>query len=124
MVEYIPWSPANEVETIQGMTVGLMPIDDTLWSRGKCSYKMLLYMSCGIPVVVSPYGMNAEVLAKGSVGCAAASQSDWADTLLLLLGNREMGAEMGREGRRVVEASYSLRTLASRMAAYLLGFRR
>jgi glycosyltransferase involved in cell wall biosynthesis len=121
-VEYIPWSAENEARTIQEMTVGLMPIDDSLFSRGKCSYKMLLYMSCGVPVVVSPIGMNKEVLALGNVGFGAARDSEWYDALSWLLKNPEEGREMGTEGRRIVEENYSLHVLAPRLASYIRKF--
>ena len=121
-VEYIPWSFENEVKTIQEMSIGLMPIDDDAWGRGKCSYKMLLYMSCGLPVVVSPVGMNNEVLSKGTVGFGPRSVSEWADSLSWLLENQEKGNAMGMAGRKVVEDYYSLRLLAPQFAGYLRTF--
>jgi glycosyltransferase involved in cell wall biosynthesis len=123
-VEFIPWSPENEVQTIQEMSVGLMPIDDSLWSRGKCSYKMLLYMSCGVPVVVSPIGMNKEVLALGKVGFGPLSESDWVDNISWLLNNREDASQMGLAGKRLVDEHFSIRTLTPRLAAYLRKFPR
>jgi glycosyltransferase involved in cell wall biosynthesis len=120
--DFIRWSPDNEVRTIQEMSVGLMPIDDTPWSRGKCSYKMLLYMSCGVPVVVSPYGMNAEVLAQGSVGLGAKSCEDWVSAIRWMLENEDAAERMGENGRSVVEARYALTTLAEMMAGYLKKF--
>jgi glycosyltransferase involved in cell wall biosynthesis len=121
-VEYIPWSPANEVKTIQEMTAGLMPIDDSQWSRGKCGYKMLLYMSCGVPVVVSPFGMNQEVLQLGKVGFGARTELEWVESIGWLLDNPGQGREMGATGRNVVEERYSLNRLASRLGSYLRGF--
>lgn len=115
-VEYIKWSPGNDVETIQQMTIGLMPIEDTPWGRGKCSYKMLLYMSCGLPVVVSPVGMNNDVLALGNIGFAPRSESEWADALLWLLDNPAKAREMGSSGSRIVEENYSLHVLVPRFA--------
>jgi glycosyltransferase involved in cell wall biosynthesis len=123
-IEYIPWSPEAEVTAMQGMSVGLMPIEDSDWGRGKCSYKMLQYMSCGVPVVVSPVGMNNEVLAWGRSGFTASSASDWVDSINWLLNQPEKGREMGRVGRRVVEENYSLRILSPRLAAYLKEFSR
>ena len=70
-VDFVRWSPDNEAGVIQSMDIGIMPLPDTDWSRGKCSYKMLLYMACGLPVVVSPVGMNAQVLGMGKVGHGA-----------------------------------------------------
>ena len=123
-VEYIPWSPQNEVDTIQEMTIGLMPTEDSLWARGKCSYKMLLYMSCGVPVVVSPVGMNSDVLAAGNVGFGAKTDSEWTESILWLLDNADKAREMGHAGRKVVEERYSLRHIVPRLADYLKSFSR
>jgi glycosyltransferase involved in cell wall biosynthesis len=120
-LEYIPWSPENEVTTIQEMSVGLMPIDDSLWSRGKCSYKMLLYMACGVPVVVSPFGMNREVLALGKPGFGAIDDRSWSECLSWLLDNPENARQMGVAGRRIVEEHFSLRASAPRLAGFLKG---
>ncbi|HYJ91721.1 MAG TPA: hypothetical protein VEV84_10455, partial [Pyrinomonadaceae bacterium] len=65
---FVKWSPENEVELVRGMGVGLMPLDDSDWSRGKCGFKMIQYMSVGKPVVVSPFGVNKEILEMGNVG--------------------------------------------------------
>jgi glycosyltransferase involved in cell wall biosynthesis len=118
-VEFVRWSVENEVETVQKMRVGLMPIDDSLWSRGKCSYKMLLYMACGVPVVVSPVGMNNEVLALANVGFGPRSEQDWIDTISWLLDNPENAAQMGAAGRKTVEEHFSLDVLSPRLAEYL-----
>jgi glycosyltransferase involved in cell wall biosynthesis len=121
-VEYIPWSPENEVRTIQEMSVGLMPADDSLWARGKCSYKMLLYLSCGVPAVVSPVGMNQEVLSLGRVGFGPRSEAEWVDCLISLLENPEQAQQMGEHGRRVVEEQFSLQVLTPRLASYIKKF--
>jgi glycosyltransferase involved in cell wall biosynthesis len=120
-VEFIPWSPEVEVSSIQGMDVGIMPLEDSSWERGKCSYKMLQYMACGIACVVSPVGMNAQVLAMGDVGISAKSASQWADALVYLLESESARRAMGTVGRSVVEASFSLDVLAPRLAAALRG---
>lgn len=121
-VEYIPWSPENEVRTIQEMSVGLMPAEDSLWARGKCSYKMLLYLSCGVPAVVSPVGMNQEVLSLGRVGFGPRSETEWTDCLISLLENPEQAQQMGENGRRVVEEQFSLHVLTPRLAGYIRTF--
>jgi glycosyltransferase involved in cell wall biosynthesis len=122
-VEYAPYSREREVAHIQEMTVGIMPLDDSEWARGKCSFKMIQYMSCGIPVVVSRFGMNAEVLQKGDIGFGAAKPQDWVDALEALLVNQELRARMGRAGRAVVELHYSLEVLAPRLAKALVSSR-
>jgi glycosyltransferase involved in cell wall biosynthesis len=121
-VEFIEWSEEVEVETIQGMTVGLMPLDDTPWSLGKCSYKMLLYMACGVPAVVSPVGMNAEVLGKGPVGLGPRTEDEWVDALDSLLKDASSAGEMGRTGRRVVLADYGLGAVTPALASHLKAF--
>ncbi|HEY1937176.1 MAG TPA: glycosyltransferase family 4 protein [Candidatus Angelobacter sp.] len=121
-IEFIQWSPENEVQTIREMSVGLMPVDDSLWSRGKCSYKMLLYMACAVPVVVSAVGMNNEVLALGNVGFGSRSEQDWVDRIGWLLDYPEDAAQMGIEGRRIVNKHFSLTVLAPQLAAYLKKF--
>ncbi|GAK33537.1 glycogen synthase, Corynebacterium family [alpha proteobacterium Q-1] len=115
-VDYVRWSPENEVSALQDLSLGLMPIEDNDWSRGKCSYKMLTYMACGLPVVVSPIGMNAELLAMDEIGFGAATQGDWAEQITALLTNPDLGQKMGERGRRLVVAHFSLAHLSSRMA--------
>jgi len=115
-LEFHHWSEQTEVSLIQAMDIGLMPMEDTLWARGKCAFKMLQYMSCGLPVVVSPVGMNAEVLSMGDVGFRATTASDWVEGLTLLLENQELATKMGLEGRHLVERSFSVKAIAPRLA--------
>src|SRR3954462_8532359 len=119
-LEFVPWSPEIEVQTIQSMDIGIMPLRDTLWSRGKCSYKMLLYMSCGVPVVVSPVGMNAEILELGSIGESANSADDWISALEGLISNPKLAASMGEQGRVVALNKFSIEALAGKLAAEFL----
>lgn len=119
-LEFVPWSPEIEVQTIQSMDIGIMPLRDTLWSRGKCSYKMLLYMSCGVPVVVSPVGMNAEILEMASVGHAAANSDDWIAALEAVIQDSSKATAMGEHGRQVALKSFSIEALAGKLAAELL----
>jgi len=120
-VEFVPWSAAGELHTLQGMSAGLMPLDDSVASRGKCSLKMLLYMACGVPAVVSPVGANRDVLAHGDVALAASSDDDWVDALDALLRAPARAAALAARGRAVVEQSFSVRALAPRLAALLRG---
>lgn len=121
-VEFIPWSPDNEVATIQSMDIGIMPLMDTIFARGKCSYKMLLYMACGIPVIVSPVGMNNEVLALGRCGLAAATPQEWNDSLETLLGFSEERAHMGQIGRQIVETYFSISHTGTQLAHHLQAY--
>jgi glycosyltransferase involved in cell wall biosynthesis len=118
-VEFIPWSPEAEVRAIQGMSIGIMPLEDNLWNRGKCAYKMLLYMSCGVPVVVSPVGMNDELLRAAPIGRGARNTEEWVDALGELLCRPEGAADMGQRGRDLVVERFSVSAIAPRLAAQL-----
>jgi glycosyltransferase involved in cell wall biosynthesis len=117
--EYNPWTPETEVGEIQGMDIGLMPLEDSPWARGKCSFKMLQYMACSIPVVVSPVGMNQEVLVEGEVGMGPRCTREWVDALAGLVADSHLRRRLGVRGREIVEAKYSLRGLAPRLASIL-----
>ena len=119
-LDFVKWSENNEAAMVQKMDVGLMPLADDSWSRGKCSFKMLQYMACGIPVVVSPVGMNAEVLAKGNIGFKATSEKDWLDVLIYLYEDENRRAIMGKEGRRIVERDYCRTVVTELLAKTLL----
>jgi glycosyltransferase involved in cell wall biosynthesis len=121
-VEFVPWSASIEVAAMQGMALGIMPLQDTPWARGKCSFKMLSYMACGLPVVVSPVGMNREVLKQGDLGLAAGTSEAWVDALIDLLRDPDMRHRMGQEGRRVAVEKYSTRCLAPVLARALAEF--
>ncbi|MGC3964235.1 MAG: glycosyltransferase family 4 protein [Rhodocyclaceae bacterium] len=117
-VEFIRWSPETEITALQGAWCGLMPMPDTPWTRGKCSYKMLTYMSCAVPAVVSPWGMNADVLDQ-SEGALGARDHEWADVLLSLLRDPARIAPMGSAGRHTVQQLYAVDVLAGRLAQTL-----
>jgi glycosyltransferase involved in cell wall biosynthesis len=115
--KYVKWNEKTEVENFQDIDIGLMPLIDDEWSRGKCSYKMLLYMSCESPVVVSPVGMNREVLDKGNIGFGARDYySDWVESIEYLIKNETKRIEMGKFGRQVVQDNYSLDVLSKKMS--------
>ena len=110
------WSPDREIGLVQEMDVGIMPLEDTEWSRGKCGFKMLSYMAVGLPVVVSPVGVNQEILARDEVGFAARTAGDWYEALRRLYEDREMATRIGKAGRTVVEEHYSVERNAKLLA--------
>ncbi len=118
-VDFIPWSETTEVSASRGFDIGIMPLVDSEWDRGKCSYKMLLYMACGLPSVVSPIGMNVDVLSMGPVGLPAMTTAEWVSSLSELVEDAALRGHMGREARRVVVERFSLTALAPRLAAVL-----
>jgi glycosyltransferase involved in cell wall biosynthesis len=114
-IEYREWAAAREIADIQSMDIGIMPLQDSAWARGKCSFKMLQYMACGLPVVVSPVGMNAEVLARGNLGYAATTNSQWADALSQLVADADVRQHMGQQGRQVCSSDFSAHAWAPKL---------
>lgn len=117
--EFIKWTPSNEVSTIQTMDIGIMPLEDSIFERGKCSYKMLLYMSCAIPVVVSEVGMNKDILEMNSVGYGANHIDEWVFALEDLIENIEKREYFGENGRNVVIGNFSIENVSSKLARVL-----
>lgn len=119
LVDHLSWTEAGEVADIQRMDIGLMPLIDTPWARGKCGYKLIQYMACGLPVVASPVGVNAEIVEHGVNGFLATTERDWREALNMLLRNPSLRQQMGAAGRRKVEARYSLQIWGPRVAELL-----
>ena len=115
-VRWVPFSPAAEDDFLASLTIGLMPLDDGPWERGKCSFKMLQYMAAGRPCVVSPVGMNNDVLAQAMCGLAARTTADWVAAVSSLLTDRAGAEQFGAAGRALVQREYSLTALAPRLA--------
>ena len=115
-IHYIRWSKDNEVKAVQQMNVGLMPLRDNDWEKGKCSFKMLLYMSTGIPVIVSPVGMNKEILKIDTIGFGPANNLEWHDALTTLYENINIRNQMGVRARQVVKEYYSLNKIIPQLS--------
>lgn len=115
-VQFRLWSPDKEISEIQDFDIGIMPLFDNEAARGKCSFKVLQYMACGIPVVASPVGMNVEVLAKGNFGLSPRTEEEWGIALSHLAMNK---AERERMGTRAREAAqeFDTKLVATSLAA-------
>jgi glycosyltransferase involved in cell wall biosynthesis len=118
-VSYRPWSVGAEAPFLSSISIGIMPLTDGLWERGKCAFKMLQYMSAGRPCVVSPAFMNAEILGQAEVGLSAVTCEEWAEALCSLLSDPDAAKKMGEAGRKLAIESYSVNVLAPRLAAQL-----
>lgn len=118
-VECVPWSEAAEVASIAQCDIGIMPLKDSPWERGKCGYKLIQYMACGLPVVASPVGANVQIVRDGENGFLAGEPGAWEAKLGQLLANAELRASMGQAGRRRVEAEYCVQQVAPRLAGLL-----
>lgn len=117
--EFIQWSPYSETESLRTASIGIMPLRDTEWERAKCSYKMLTYMSCGLPVVVSPIGMNSSVLDKDNVGLSASSESEWVEAIDHLMRDCTTRMSMGVNGRNVILENFDLPMIAKQVSRVL-----
>lgn len=106
--ETVEWSEDTEVESIRKLDIGIMPLLESPFAKGKCGYKLIQYMACGLPVVASPIGMNSKLVDHGKNGFLATSKETWVEALSTLLSSRELRARMGANGRRQVEEQYSL----------------
>lgn len=115
-VEVLPWSEETEVASIQQFDIGIMPLEDSPWERGKCGYKLIQYMACGLPVVASPVGVNRQIVVREENGLLADTPDEWQRVLRrLLLDGASIRDSMGRAGRTRVEEWYSLQAQAPRI---------
>jgi glycosyltransferase involved in cell wall biosynthesis len=118
-LDLIEWSEAHEVEEVRSMDIGIMPLPDDIWARGKCGYKLVQYMACALPVVASPVGVNSEIVADGSNGFLATDPAEWRSALLRLIDDPTLRRRFGEVGRGRVEARYSLDVHAPRFIRLL-----
>lgn len=119
ILDNLPWAEATEAAQIQAMDIGIMPLTDTPWARGKCGYKLIQYMACGLPVVASPVGVNAEIVEHGVNGFLVTNEAEWREALTALLRDPELRQKMGEKGRRKIEQHYSLQTWGPKVARML-----
>ncbi|WP_339715204.1 glycosyltransferase family 4 protein [Cyclobacterium amurskyense] len=107
-IESIPWTEDGEVEAILKMDIGIMPLPDNPWERGKCAYKLIQYMACGLPVVASPIGMNKDVVIHGENGFLANSKEEWISALGKLITDPQLRKEFGYKGREKVLKEFTM----------------
>jgi glycosyltransferase involved in cell wall biosynthesis len=113
------WSLTEEVEDLQSFDIGVMPLSDDLWSKGKCGLKILQYNSVGVPTVCTPVGINREIVEDGVNGFWAQNEVQWEGCLSTLIDERERRKEMGLKGREIVKKRYSLEVTAPRLLSAL-----
>jgi glycosyltransferase involved in cell wall biosynthesis len=119
ILELIPWSEDIEVNAIQDMDIGIMPLNNTPWSKGKCGYKLIQYMACSLPVVASPIGVNKIIVEHGVNGFLAETDEDWLFYTKKLLSDKDLRCRMGAAGRKKVEKEFSLQVWGPKMALAL-----
>ena len=116
IIEVWPWSEDTEVASIKQFDIGIMPLNDSPWERGKCGYKLIQYMACGLPVIASPVGVNSTIVVPEKNGLLANTLDEWQEALVRLLqADISYRVSMGRAGRNYVENWYTLQVQAPRL---------
>jgi glycosyltransferase involved in cell wall biosynthesis len=112
-----PWSLDREVELFNTCDIGVYPLTDDDWSRGKCGFKAIQFMACGVPVVAASVGVNREIVQDGVNGFLASTPGEWLEKFERLLTEADLRAQFGEAGRRTIEERYSLQVTAPKLVA-------
>lgn len=118
-VRVIPWHPSTEIANVGAFDIGLMPLPDDEWAQGKCGFKALLYMALGVAPVVSPVGVNTQIVTDGHDGLWAQTEDEWYQAIARLCGDRRLREQLGAAGRNTVVERYSGQVWAPRFLAIL-----
>jgi len=102
------WQSSTEVEDLCNIDIGIMPLPDNEWAKGKCGLKGLQYMALEIPTIMSPVGVNTEIIQDGVNGFLASTEQEWLEKLSLLIENSELREKLGKAGRKTVVEKYSV----------------
>ena len=113
--EFAEWREDSEIAEVQAMDIGIMPLLDQPFERGKSGYKLVQYMACGLPVVASPVGVNRQMVTPGENGFLASTEAEWREALERLIADPSLRTQMGKNGRALAERSYSLAVQAPRL---------
>jgi glycosyltransferase involved in cell wall biosynthesis len=114
-LELVSWAPEREIADLQSMDIGIMPLLDRPFQRGKSGYKLIQYMSCGLPVVASPVGVNSEIVREAENGYFATTEQEWRDALTKLASDGELRRSFGSSGRDRAVSAYSLESQAPKL---------
>ncbi|MCX7639336.1 MAG: glycosyltransferase family 4 protein, partial [Pyrinomonadaceae bacterium] len=114
-VESMPWRSETEIQDLSDIDIGVMPLPDDEWSKGKCGLKALQYMALGIPTICSPVGVNSTIIQDGKNGFLANNEDEWIERLKKLLHSPELRKNLGLAGRKTVEENYSAKAQAPRV---------
>jgi glycosyltransferase involved in cell wall biosynthesis len=119
-IEKIQWSPDTEKQYLANADIGIMPLDDSEYSRGKCAFKLLQYMAAGLPCIASPVGANCDVVTHGDNGYLASTPEEWTETLSLLINNTVKRNIMGASSKKIATTKYLQSQIATAYADYMI----
>jgi len=118
-VDFRPWTLETELAELAQIGIGVSPLPDAPWERGKCAVKALQYMACGIPVVASPVGVHHQIIQHGVNGYLAGAPVEWESYLRELIANTALRQQLGNAGRALVQQRYDIHQAAARVASVL-----
>ncbi|MFQ5768972.1 MAG: glycosyltransferase family 4 protein [bacterium] len=113
-VIHCKWSLKNEISDLQSLDIGVMPLPNTEFEKGKGGFKLIQYMGVGVPVVCSPVGINAEIVQDGINGYLANTKSEWLNKLSLLIENENLREKIGKKGRESIQDKFTIDANASK----------
>lgn len=119
----IPWEEHSEVNSIFTFDIGIMPLQDSPWERGKCGYKLIQYMAASLPVIASPVGVNTQIVQHNKNGFLAETMEDWVQAFVFFAENKDIRLTMGHANRLIVEENYNFANYAKKIAQLLLQLR-
>jgi glycosyltransferase involved in cell wall biosynthesis len=114
-VEAMPWRAETETEDLGAIDIGVMPLPDDNWSKGKCGLKALQYMALGVPTICSPVGVNTDIIQDGVNGLIADTEDEWVAKMTTLIRSVRLREQLGESGRVTVEQKYSAIVQAPRV---------
>ncbi len=117
-IEGIAWTPENEVEQIAAFDIGIMPLPNNEWSKGKCGMKGLQYMALEVATVMTAVGVNNEIIQEAENGFLALTDDDWFEKLSRLIESKELRTKLGKAGRKTVEEKYSSQAIRNNYLSY------
>lgn len=114
-VNLIQWSEEDEIKEMKKFDIGIMPLIDSPWERGKCGFKLIQYMGCSLPVIGSPVGVNSEIVEDSKNGFLATTIEEWKNSLELLIKDEQLRRKFGTEGRNKVDQKYSKNAIQNKL---------
>lgn len=116
-ITVLPWDESAEITTLYRFDIGIMPLADSMFEQGKCGYKLIQYMACGLPVVASPVGVNNTIVLNHESGYLASTDAEWVHYLTLLCNTPELRDKLGKVGLLCATDHYSLKTAAPKVVS-------
>lgn len=117
-LQFLPWDKNHEIRDLMALDIGIMPLTDDAWAKGKCGFKALQYMALGIPAIVSPVGVNVEIVDDGVNGYICQDQQDWYNKLEMLILDTPLRKSLGKSARKKVIENYSVLSNADNFLSF------